>query len=349
MLIARLHKASVFLRVEIERARQEGARLKAEGPIPDEVKMGQLDTMDSLAAFVQDPQNSRVVSLAAVQAYLGDTWAWPCGSPGTVEFLNNMQCLALGEESGLAIVHLEHRALSTRTLLAALNFSHFEHLKMVSENTDHNWSSWACAAELRKRRNAVIRDLQATGRGVLVKELIRCNFRVENWFPSAPCSKTTAHIMDTGPVARDLRTLLTGIPGVRHVAGNESTRSQSGRSAAISEYPRLAVPLTSEMFWLSCQANSLTTNHFESSSSLGKEDAEQPTSRPGSSSAPSTGRARDRHDPLFVSQGPEYHKSVTLSAMNDQAGPASGLEPEHNPAAARYDTSDSPFSRPPSC
>ena len=81
------------------------------------------------------------MSLAAAQAYLSDAWTWACVIPGTVQFLNNMQRLALGKESGSAIVHLEHPALNIRTLLTALNFSHFERLKIVPENSDHNWSS----------------------------------------------------------------------------------------------------------------------------------------------------------------------------------------------------------------
>ncbi|KAH6848013.1 hypothetical protein B0I37DRAFT_415702 [Chaetomium sp. MPI-CAGE-AT-0009] len=184
MLIKSLRNASVFLRSEIEQARQRGDRLGAEGPIPEEVRIEQLDTMDRLEAFVRNPQNSRVVSLVTVQLHLCGTWA--CGDPGTVKFLDDMQHLALDQDfGGLAVVNLEHPAFNARTLLAALNFSHFERLKMVPGNTDHDCSSWVGTPELRKNRNAVTRKLQDTGRGVLVTELIRCNFRVENWFPSA--------------------------------------------------------------------------------------------------------------------------------------------------------------------
>ena len=92
------------------------------------------------------------------------------------------------------------------------------------------------------------------GRDVLVTELIKCDFRAENWFPSAPCPKTTTHITDTGSVACDLRTLLTEIPGARPVAENETARSRSSQTAAVSEGPGLAAPSKSEAFWPPYQA-----------------------------------------------------------------------------------------------
>jgi hypothetical protein len=191
-----------------------------------------LRTLAEVEAFVLDPRNERLVSVAAVYLHLNRFKA--CRSPGTIGLLEDVQEMAMFMEDwgtsclwapasshGLTFmdngycrtVPFHHPAFNARALLIALNFCYLERLKTVPANID-NCSGWTATAELVRRRNEVLHELRATGRRELVVELIKCQFRVEKWFLHAPAPKGDAKIEDTGPIARNIRTLLAGVTGI---------------------------------------------------------------------------------------------------------------------------------------
>jgi hypothetical protein len=189
-----------------------------------------LRTLAEVEAFVRDPRNERLVSVAAVYLHLNRFKA--CRSPGTIGFLEDVQEMALFEEGwgnhwappsshGLTFmdngycraVPFHHPAFNARALLIALNFCYFERLKVIPANID-NCGGWNGTAELVRRRNEVLHELRATGRRALVAELINCRFRVENWFSHAPRPQGDAEIEDTGPIARPIPVVLARATGI---------------------------------------------------------------------------------------------------------------------------------------
>ncbi|KAK4035321.1 hypothetical protein C8A01DRAFT_38222 [Parachaetomium inaequale] len=211
-----LSKSSQHFRSILKEARErhikQGIQLDMEDTLPEVVELTDLNTLDKLEEFVRNPENLGVVSFAAI--LLGLNWCRACRSPGTVLFLEDVQRMALeqpGAGNGYcAAVPVRHSALNAGALLIALNFYHFDRLKMVPANIDENCSRWSGSPELVKLRNQVMHELHATGRGVLVRELIRCRFAVEKWFQNAPRPLETADIPGTGVVAHDLHMLLQG-------------------------------------------------------------------------------------------------------------------------------------------
>ncbi|KAK4095826.1 hypothetical protein N658DRAFT_89656 [Parathielavia hyrcaniae] len=161
----------------------------------DEVLGAPLNTLAQIEAFVGDPGNSRIVSIAAVYLHLNRFKA--CRSPGTIGFLENVQEMTMFEESWLipwvpstshgvrffdngycGAVPSNHPTFNARALLIAFNFCYVDILKMVPANID-DCSRWTESPQLVKKRNKTLHDLIASGRQALVTELIRCRFRVE--------------------------------------------------------------------------------------------------------------------------------------------------------------------------
>jgi hypothetical protein len=246
----------------LEKAVEQGIQHDMEADLPAAVELRDLDTLDKLEEFVHNPQNSGAVSFVAILMHLNRFRA--CPSPGTVLFLEDVQRMALGQLGAhsefCAAVPGRHPALNARALLIALNFYQFDRLKMVPANIDENCSRWSGSPELVKRRNQVMHELHATGRGVLVRELARCRFAVENWFQSAPCPLETADITGTGVVAHDLDMLLQGNTTVG--ALNQPPLFQSNLEQTAWRHPGVATPPSSSTGSPSHRATDPATGQF---------------------------------------------------------------------------------------
>lgn len=193
----------------------EQARKVEEPAMPQLV----LDTFDKLESFVLDPSHSRIVSFAALYMHLQKIRT--AHAPGTVQFLDDVQRVALNRpwpgttsysklSSGYCVaIPLHHPAFNAHALLAALNFCYFGRLQRIKANITEcgNWTGDAEA--LQARCSAVLDKLKNTGREVLVREIIRCKWRVDSWFQSAPWPRKTALVEGDPPtVAGTLAELL---------------------------------------------------------------------------------------------------------------------------------------------
>lgn len=214
-----------------------------------------LDTVEKLEQFVRDMGDSDVVAYTAMYLHVNKFRA--CRSPGTIPFLEDVQRMLLGRAGPgcpgaapcsrddpdlyCAAVPVDHLALNVRALLVALNFAYFGRLKGVKANID-DCSKWEGeAGELQQRRNQVMHLLRNTGRGKLVSEIIKCQWRIEKWFSWAPYPRPSAFVNDGGgPLAQSLDRLLAGVENAS--TSHKPTSSSSSETSSANQYPKGQTP-----------------------------------------------------------------------------------------------------------
>jgi hypothetical protein len=322
---------------------EEDAEQDEDGTETAPEALSTLTTLTEVEAFVLDPRNERLVSVAAVYLHLNRFKAYR--SPGTIGFLEDVQEMALFMEDwgtscmwapasshGLTFmdngycrtVRFHHPAFNARALLIALNFCYLERLKMVPANID-NCSGWTATTELVRRRNEVLHELRATGRRELVVELIKCQFRVEKWFLHAPAPKGDAKIEDTGLIAQNIRTLLAGVTGI--VIGHPSPPCFGLDDTAGDRLGTAALPTSA----IDSSARRVEQSHPVSPPEATAE-AEQPETRHSREDIPAEGEGdHEQHSSNSTAQRPQNPEStmptvVDQSACDGASKPGSPLE-----------------------
>lgn len=168
--------------------------------VKETARAAELNGISGIEAFVRNPSNKTIVSLAAVLTRIRR--AYICHPSGTVGFLEDLQDMVLhrptkgGYQPGAfcALAPLRHAEFNAGGVLVALNFCYFGRLQMIFVARCREYIMWKADPRLVDHITQVRRDLYAAGHARLALEVVRRKYAVENWFPNAPRPEATAII-----------------------------------------------------------------------------------------------------------------------------------------------------------